>query len=319
MRVSPHASGVLLALAGGFCWAQDCALINGGFESSTPFEGWVALKTPEDAEEFIPWRIETLGGFFWPEVGPYEGEHFAQNGFDGDAGLVYELYQEVFIPPNAEVAILEWADRIQWDLTLPNLCDPCLEPRVYQVSVQPEGGGAPLLLLHEFLMEPLTASGEDAEYVFHAHDLLEWIPEIRGSTVRLHWLQYVPETRTGPAQFDLDAVCLRFTHDVGGAEGEPEGEGEGELELEGEGEGEWETEGEGEITEPLDVVYVDFRNAGFADGSAAHPYARFLEGANQVPVGGTVRIAPGDYDEQVRIGKAMRLEALGGSVRVGIP
>jgi hypothetical protein len=63
--------------------------------------------------------------------------------------------------------------------------------------------------------------------------------------------------------------------------------------------------------------YVDWRNTGFEDGTAAWPYNTVKEGTEAVLPGGTVSIANGNYPEQITIWQPMTLNATGGSVIIG--
>ncbi|MHC4882648.1 MAG: hypothetical protein ACYTCV_08625 [Planctomycetota bacterium] len=180
--------------SGGNC-DEPCGVENGGFETGE-FTPWVAVTGP--GHELTPWNIGAgdrgwFGGF------PFEGALCAQNGFDGSAGLYYDLYQETTIPACAPSAILTWSERIQWSMggSL---------PREYVVSVQPAGGGTPLAIVYSFQLQPGTRG--DTGYVTHSVDLLELAPSIAGQTVRINFHEYIPETLTGPAQFDLDGISL---------------------------------------------------------------------------------------------------------------
>jgi len=181
---------------GGDDCSASCNLGNGGFEGGG-FAPWTTVTGPGD--ELTPWSV-TSGGSGWFHNGfPFEGSSFAQNGFDGDAGLFYDIYQEVAIPACASAAVLNWRERIQWDIW-------GLLPREYVVSVQPAGGGAPLAILYSRLLQPHTSG--DTGYVTHSVDLLNEVAGIAGQTVRISFYEYIPETYTGPAQFDLDGISL---------------------------------------------------------------------------------------------------------------
>jgi WD40 repeat protein len=69
-------------------------------------------------------------------------------------------------------------------------------------------------------------------------------------------------------------------------------------------------------------IWVDFDHAGMELGTQLYPYALLLTGslpgATAVAAGGTVRIRSGTTPETQRIVKAMRLEAVGGLVRIGV-
>ncbi len=183
--------------------------LNGGFESRD-FRDWTVEVTADPGTvEYQPYRVVSAGAAAGPPPpltapgAPAEGEFFAQNGFDGGAGLEYNLYQEVDIPAGATGANLEWRERIQWDLIT---FGPGTISREYDVTLQPSGGGAPLATLYTTEIGPGTEG--DTGYGLHGVDLLVAAPGIAGTTVRLNWRQFIPETNTGPAQFDLDAIDL---------------------------------------------------------------------------------------------------------------
>lgn len=180
--------------------SASCDLPNGGFENGI-FSPWTTVTG--SGEELTPWNVSS-GGTGWFENGaPIEGTFFAQNGFDGSAGLFYDIYQEIAIPACATSAVLIWSERIQWDMYN---YGPATQPREYVVSVQPAGGGASLAILHTRSLNPGTVG--DTGYVSHSVDLLSVAPNIAGQTVRINFHEYIPEMFTGPAQFDLDAVSL---------------------------------------------------------------------------------------------------------------
>lgn len=67
-------------------------------------------------------------------------------------------------------------------------------------------------------------------------------------------------------------------------------------------------------------LWVDFAGGGdFETGSPYFPYDTLAEGVDAVDEGGTVHIYSGDSSETMTLTKAMRIEASGGTVRVGVP
>jgi len=191
-------------LAWGEACSAVCQLPNGGFESGG-FAPWTTVAGP--GNQLRPWTVTTGGGYFGNGV-PLEGRFFAQNGFDGDAGLFYDIYQEIAIPACATSAILKWSERIQWDMVPYG----ATQPRTYVVSLQPTGGGAPLATLYTKNLNPGTSG--DTGYVSHSIDLLNAAPGIAGQTVRINFHEYIPQTYTGPAQFDLDGISLTCNSQV---------------------------------------------------------------------------------------------------------
>ncbi|MHC4157495.1 MAG: fibronectin type III domain-containing protein [Planctomycetota bacterium] len=176
-----------------------CDLPNGGFENEN-FSPWTIIAGPGD--ELTPWDVSNGGTGYFANAEPLEGDFLAQNGFDGTAGLFYDIYQEIVIPACTSSAVLNWSERIQWDMVWWG----ATRPRKYMVSVQPAGGGAPLAILYSKMLNPGTSG--DTGYVSHSIDLLSAVPGISGQTVRVNFHEDIPETFTGPAQFDLDAVSL---------------------------------------------------------------------------------------------------------------
>ena len=179
-------------------WNRPVEIVNGGFEMGD-FTGWTVVTGP--GGELEPWTISGGGSGWFGNSYPLEGSLFAENGFDGDAGLYYDIYQQVPIPPDASTAIFTWSERIEWDLTY-----GATLPRSYEVTVQPAGGGSVLATLYAFELPPATTG--DTGYVTHSVDLLTAVPGIAGQTVRLNFHESVPETYVGPAMFNLDAVSL---------------------------------------------------------------------------------------------------------------
>lgn len=171
---------------------------NGGFETGD-FSGWTTVSGPGD--QLTPWEVTSQGvpGPYFGNAVPFEGAYFANNGFDGSGGLYYDLYQEVTIPSAAQSALLEWSERLQWSIG-------GTVGRTYEVTLQPAGGGAPLARLFSTTLGPITAG--DSAYVTHSVDLIQAAPGVAGQTVRINFHESIPETFTGPAQFDLDGISL---------------------------------------------------------------------------------------------------------------
>ncbi|MBL8746051.1 MAG: hypothetical protein JNK58_06815, partial [Phycisphaerae bacterium] len=171
-------------------------VVNGGFETGD-FTGWGIITGP--GGELSPWSVGGTGWF--GDAGPAEGAFWANNGFDGDAGLNYEAYQEVYVPVGANDAAIMWQDRIRWD----GLGIVSSLPRTYRVTIQPQFGGSPLETIYAFdfyLHDSGNSLAGDTGYVFHFANLAAY----QGQTVRIVWRQDIPETFTGPANFQLDDV-----------------------------------------------------------------------------------------------------------------
>jgi hypothetical protein len=180
-------------------WNGSPTLQNGGFETGN-FTGWTTVTGPGYAQ-LEPWTLATVDSGPFHNGVPFEGTYFAQNGFDGIAGLFYDIYKEVAIPAGTTSVQLEWSERLQWDTTL-----GATIARPYEVTLRPAGGGSPLALLFSTTLPPGTTG--DTGYVTHSVDLLAAAPGIAGQTIRINFHEFIPETFTGPAQFDLDGISL---------------------------------------------------------------------------------------------------------------
>jgi hypothetical protein len=176
-----------------------CDLFNAGFESDS-FEGWLARTGP--GMEAQPLEITPGQSGLLDDSAPVEGRLFLQNGFDGDAGLTYDLSKVIYIPVDAKRATFSWNQRIQWEM------GGSLH-REYRVILESADGAHFLGDLHQLDIPPNTSG--DTGWTRQRMDLLQISPNIAGQMVRVRFHQFIPETFTGPAQFDLDAITLNCT------------------------------------------------------------------------------------------------------------
>lgn len=173
-------------------------LVNGGFETGD-FTGWSVGSGDGNVDQ---WVVATTDEPGWSGDGhPFEGTYYAQNGFDGAAGQYIDLYQEIAVPSWVSSLALRWSDRLQWDIT-----HNATKARGYSVTIQPAGGGSAIAELYSTTLEPMTSG--DTGYVTHTVDLLALAPSLVGKTMRVNFHLAIPESYTGPAQIDLDAISL---------------------------------------------------------------------------------------------------------------
>jgi len=66
-----------------------------------------------------------------------------------------------------------------------------------------------------------------------------------------------------------------------------------------------------------DPCYVDWRNTAYENGTAQNPYNTIKEGVLGVHPGGTLIVAPGDYDEPMELRLPMNLTGSGGPAAIG--
>ncbi|MFQ5719424.1 MAG: choice-of-anchor D domain-containing protein [Acidobacteriota bacterium] len=167
-------------------------VVNGGFEAGS-FTGWVA--TSNGRQELTPWTVRGPGGCYFGTSMPLEGSVDALNGFDGDAGLTYNLSQDLDVPLTARGAVLTFSDRIQFDSRgiFSSL------PRIYQATLDdPTGGLLAVIAREEILLngKPFTDLGWQARSI----TLTPWL----GRSVRLNITESIPERFTGPGCLELD-------------------------------------------------------------------------------------------------------------------
>jgi len=113
--------------------------------------------------------------------------------------MLYLLYQDVTIRAGATSATLQWKDRVQWNFFVGTQT----QPRVYEVQVRNATTDAVLQTI--FSTDSGIADGlGDSGWVSHSTDLSAYI----GSKVRIVFVESIPESFTGPGQYELDAVQL---------------------------------------------------------------------------------------------------------------
>lgn len=174
----------------------DCSLINGGFEEGD-FRGWSAINN--GLLESLPWTVgETGTGTGFHFNAPLEGLLDALNGFDGQAGLVYELFQEIVLPPLGPIT-LTTNHRIQYN----SLGLPSLLPREFDITIRDTNNNILTSLFHQEIIVSRSAN-TDLGWNTQNFDLSTFA----GQTVRVHFQQLIPETFTGPALIEYDDLIL---------------------------------------------------------------------------------------------------------------
>ncbi len=170
-------------------------IVNGGFETGD-FTGWTA--TTNGLPELTPWTVGPAGGGFFGNTTPSAGQFDAYNGFDGQAGLEYELYQDVTIPAGTQ-ATLTTNHRMVYD----SLGIASVQDRVLEISIRDTNN----VLLDTLYTEDTTINGgffTDLGWNTQNFD----VSQFAGQTVRIHFHQRVPESFTGPANIEFDDISL---------------------------------------------------------------------------------------------------------------
>ncbi|MBL9138128.1 MAG: hypothetical protein JNK85_19830 [Verrucomicrobiales bacterium] len=171
-------------------------LVNGSFESGD-LTGWTAGDTDLP---FLDWGVtDNQGAGFFSFVEPQDGCFALLNGFDGQGPMESFVYQDVSVPTVAGSLTLEWKDHVQWDL----LSYGATQSRSYSVLILDP---ATLSILRvPFQMTLDVGTIVDTGWVSHSVDVSEFI----GQNIRILFHQDIPETFSGPGQFELDDVRLR--------------------------------------------------------------------------------------------------------------
>ncbi|MFN0066546.1 MAG: pre-peptidase C-terminal domain-containing protein [Limisphaerales bacterium] len=176
--------------------SPDNWLVNGSFETGD-FTGWSAFDT---GAPFVPWYVadDTSFGYFGPTI-PSDGCFAASNGFDGEGPMESLILQELAIPAGEPSATLEWQDRLVYDLAS---FGATVDREYYVVIYDPPTGN-----LVEVLYSHIAVAGTivDTGWVSHSANLDAYI----GQTIGVAFLQVIPETFSGPGQYELDGVRLR--------------------------------------------------------------------------------------------------------------
>ena len=170
-------------------------LVNGGFETGD-FAGWTAVSNGRD--EMTPWTVGPAGGGFFFNSMPREGNFSAYNGFDGEAGLGYDLYQQVTIPEGYDRITLRTNHRIVYNDTTEYWPE-----RELSITVRDTDGQ----VLGTVYGETLTRStdGEvDRGWQKHVFDLSQYA----GQTVEICFSETVPQDYAGPAMIEFDDISL---------------------------------------------------------------------------------------------------------------
>jgi hypothetical protein len=177
-------------------------IVNGSFETGD-FSGWnvSTVATGGSGTPFQPWsvtpgRFGGYGEFQIVQTSPQHGTHDAWNGFDGGGPMEFRMYQDISIPSGA-LPTLSWRDRAQWNFC----CHLQTQPRTYQVQLRNPATNAILTTLYSFS----TGTADfyhDTGWLTHSHDLSAFA----GQTVRIFFLEVIPEYFTGPGQIEFDSV-----------------------------------------------------------------------------------------------------------------
>jgi hypothetical protein len=169
-------------------------ILNPSFETGD-FTNWM---TSDLADPFFPLSVEGAGAntFDWPwDSTPTHGSFTAFSGFDGAGPGTITIAQDVTIPSGNTTIRFDY--RAAWDL----FEFGAAADRLFNVNIQPSGGGANLFSQNILTAEAGTIVNDTGNLV-GAVDLSAFA----GQSVRLVFELEVPENFTGPAQFQLDNI-----------------------------------------------------------------------------------------------------------------
>ena len=199
------ASGDRGAVLGSFsAVAAEELLVNGDFETGN-FNGWTATST--GGSQLTPWTVSPAYGGYFFNSHPFSGNYDALNGFDGMAGLQYQLYQNVAIPADSTSAVLTTHDRIVYSangtgtqnrtfqITLRNTAGAVLQTLYTQQNPAHSGGGDRSGMEHA-VVQPLGVRGADRPRLF-----------LRKRAAKLH---RPGDARIGRPEPEGDRACGRL-------------------------------------------------------------------------------------------------------------
>lgn len=172
-------------------------ILNGSFETGD-FADWTVMDL---AIPFFPQGVlcnqplSTFSSFL--DITAFDGNCFAGNGFDGEGPGQITHHQTVTIPANS-TATLNFSYWVAYDLTFGATID-----RMFEVQLQPVGGGAPLGIPYSF-SAPAGVTELGTGWIPITLDLSAFA----GQTVWLCFVETIPENFSGPAQLAIDGVSL---------------------------------------------------------------------------------------------------------------
>ena len=181
-------------------------IVNGDFETGD-FTGWTTAYSGLDP--LNDWTVSSGYTCDWFCMDPPSG-YFAWNGFDGDGPSEFHLYQDVTIPAGIE-ATLSFTYRFIWDFGFEGVGLDAL-PRHLIVQVRDPLTNAVLATLYSTSTWPTTQSlYGDTGWVTITSD----VSAFAGSTIRVFFLEIIPEFFTGPAMIGFDNIALMEGAPVG--------------------------------------------------------------------------------------------------------
>jgi hypothetical protein len=182
-------------------------ILNCGFEDPTPFNWWIVTNTPAP---LLPWTVLPAGApptdprFF--SIAPTEGLVAGCHGFDGQVGL-FRMAQDLNLL-GIGVSTVEFDYRAAWDLTW-----GATLPRIFEVNIEPFGGGTPWQSTVIF-----TAQAGTTVLDTGARTATVDVSQFGGGMIRLSFDAIIPEITTGPALFQLDNIQIHPPAPVDGGD-----------------------------------------------------------------------------------------------------
>ena len=170
--------------------ARASLFVNPSFETGD-FTGWVtsdlANSLPLSVFDSFPDLVNPT-----PSWIPTDGGFAAFAGFDGESPGVISIAQDIVVPTGSTTVLFDY--RASWNLFAST------QDRLFNGVVQPSGGGSDL-----FTQTILTALSQTANDTFYQTGSVD-LSAYSGQAIRLSFQLVVPESLTGPAQFELDNV-----------------------------------------------------------------------------------------------------------------
>ena len=174
--------------------SQTNLLTNGSFETGD-FTSWTTTNT-QTTTYCTSWSVRTAGTTCNQSASaPQDGNFGVLAGFDGRGGTM-SLYQDIAIPSLMSTR-LTFTYRINWNIPAAGN-----QARQFEVQIRDTSNNV-LETVHTFIANsgvPNRTSGVRTEQL----NISQYI----GQTIRLTFLNTIPQAFTGPGQFEIDNIIV---------------------------------------------------------------------------------------------------------------
>lgn len=169
-------------------------LTNGSFETGN-FTGWTVNST-QTTNWCTNWVVANATAGCMLTVAPQHGSFVAMNGFDGTGGVM-TMYQDVAIPSGMSARIT-FTFRAYW-----SIASGASLARRFDLQVRTPGTNALLETPYTF-NAPSGAPDQNSGW----QTIQRSVAGYGGQTIRVYFIETIPQSFTGPAQMEIDNVIV---------------------------------------------------------------------------------------------------------------